>query len=430
MCRLVKRAEIIAVGTELLLGQITNTNASFLSRELAELGVYVYYHTVVGDNPTRLREAIEIAESRSDLLIFSGGLGPTEDDLTKQILAEHLGKTLAMDEFHLRKITDYFESRAVQMTENNKRQALYIDGAEVLKNDFGFACGMTLTEGAHTYFLLPGPPSEMEPMFLKYAKPLISASMNGDSTHLESLIMHFYGIGESKLAADLADLIDKQTNPTIATYASDNEVEVRITASATTKEEAQQLLKQTEQEILAIDGEFLYGYGDVTLAKLITDQLLDESITISAAESLTAGLFQAELGATTGISQVFKGGVVTYQTETKEKILHVSFETIENHGVVSAACAKEMAENVRQLYQTDVGISFTGAAGPGSLEGQAPGTVWIGLSVSGYETETYLFSFGRDRNHNRRRAVKQGFQIIRAFLAAHPDFSANRKSHE
>ncbi|MHC5252495.1 competence/damage-inducible protein A [Listeria kieliensis] len=411
-----KKAEIIAVGTEILMGQITNSNATFLSRELAELGIYVYFHTVVGDNPKRLEEVIRIAESRSDLLIFTGGLGPTDDDLTKQILAHYLKKELVTDQGHLDKITDYFAVSGRKMTDNNKLQALVIKDSTVLKNDFGFAAGMMFTENGKNYILLPGPPSEMKPMFKTYTKPLLAASMNGDSIHLESRILHFFGIGESKLAYDLSDLIEKQSNPTIATYASDNEVEIRLTASAKTKSEAERLLDEVEKEIKLRDGEFIYGYGDESLADVVVKKLLTNKLTIAAAESLTAGAFQAELGAHAGVSEVFKGGMVTYQTSIKQAILGVSREVIERDGVVSAACAKEMAEKIREKCESQIGISFTGVAGPDSLEGHAAGTVYIGLSVEGFPTETYLFRFGRDRNHNRARSVKQGFQLINQFI--------------
>lgn len=410
-------AEIIAVGTELLLGQIVNSNAAFISQELAADGIYVYHHTVVGDNPERLKEVIKIAENRSDILIFTGGLGPTVDDITKQILAKHLKKDLVTDQFHMNKITEYFTSRSRTMTENNKLQAVIIKGSTVLNNDYGFAAGMFLKEKNHTYILLPGPPSEMKPMFTRYANPLI-VNENGEKTILESKILRFFGIGESQLAADLNDLIVTQVNPTIATYAGDNEVVVRVTATAKTKEEAAKLVNETEQEILRRDGTFLYGYGEVSLPELVTAMLLERKITISAAESFTAGLFQAEIARFPGISKIFKGGMVTYSAETKQTILEVSSQVIKENGVVSSECASEMADNVRRLCNTDIGISFTGVAGPDSLEGHPAGTIWIGLSVKNHQTEAYQFVYGRDRNHNRRRAVKQGFQLIKQFLDA------------
>ncbi|AQY51057.1 competence damage-inducible protein A [Listeria weihenstephanensis FSL R9-0317] len=410
-----RSAEIIAVGTELLLGQIVNSNAAFISKELAECGVYVYHHTVVGDNPERLKKVIEIAESRSDILIFSGGLGPTEDDITKQVLAEYLKKNIVYDADHLTKIEQFFAAREDKMSENNKRQAEVIEGSQVLSNDFGFAAGMFLEANAHTYILLPGPPSEMQPMFTKYAKPFLLKNSEREII-LESKIIRFFGIGESKLADDLKDMIANQTNPTIATYAGENEVVIRVTASAKTREEALELIKATEEEIIKRDGAYIYGSGEVTLVDLVIQQLMDANMTISAAESLTAGLFQAELGGTTGISKIFKGGMVTYSSEMKHELLHVSKKTIEQEGVVSQACAIEMADNIRELCNTDIGISFTGVAGPEELEGNPVGTVWIGLSVVGSPTLAYRYTFNRDRNYNRRRAVKEGFALIKAFL--------------
>ncbi|WP_163652892.1 competence/damage-inducible protein A [Listeria sp. PSOL-1] len=410
-----KKAEIIAVGTELLLGQIINSNATFLAKELAGLGVYTYYQTVVGDNRERLLEVIKVAESRSDFLIFTGGLGPTEDDITKQVLAEYLGKSLIIDAEHLQKIAHYFTANKRKMTQNNQLQALVIQGAQVLKNDVGFAAGMYLTENKHAYFLLPGPPSEMQPMFTNYAKPII-LGLNDEMVHLESRILHFFGIGESKLADDLSDLISKQRNPTIATYASQDEVEIRITATANTKEEALQLLDETELKILKKERTYFYGYGNTSLKEVVSKELLEKKITISAAESLTAGLFQAELASIPGISKIFAGGMVTYSEEIKHHLLKVRQDVIEQEGVVSAACAKEMADHIRLACQTEMGISFTGAVGPDGLGGHPAGTVWIGLSVSGFETTAYLFKFGKDRNMNRRKAVKQGFQVIRNFL--------------
>ncbi|MBC2315854.1 competence/damage-inducible protein A [Listeria booriae] len=411
-----RSAEIIAVGTELLLGQIVNSNAAFLSKELAECGVYVYYHTVVGDNPERLQKIIEIAESRSDILIFTGGLGPTEDDITKQILAKYLSKEIVYDDTHLQKIEAYFAARNDIMSENNKRQAEIIEGSTVLMNDFGFAAGMVFQQKTHTYVLLPGPPSEMQPMFVQYAKPVLLRQNDAENLILESKVLRFFGIGESKLADDLKDLIATQTNPTIATYAGENEVTIRMTASATSREEALRLIAETEEEIIKRDGAYIYGTGEVTLVDLVIQQLMDANMTISAAESLTAGLFKAELAGTTGVSKIFKGGVVTYSNEMKQTLLNVSSETIENEGVVSQACAIEMAENVRNICQTDIGISFTGVAGPESLEGHPVGTVWIGLSIVGKPTLAYRYVFQRDRNYNRRRAVKEGFALIKAFL--------------
>lgn len=408
------RTEIIAVGTEILMGQIVNSNAAFASELLANSDIYVYHHTAVGDNEARLTEAIKIAEKRSDLIILIGGLGPTEDDLTKQTLAKHLKKKLVADKEHLQKILAYYEEQGTVMTENNKQQAMIIEGATVLKNDFGFAAGMYLETDAHRYILLPGPPSEMKPMFQNQAMPILIKTAG--SGYMQSKILRFFGIGESRLADDLKDLIEQQTNPTLATYAGEDEVVIRVTATGKSEKEVASKIEALETEILKRDGEFLYGYGNQSLAELVISRLLSKNISISAAESLTAGLFQATIGEEAGVSKIFPGGIVTYSAKAKENILGVSHATIANYGVVSKECAKEMALQVKKQFDTDIGISFTGVAGPDSLEGQAAGSVWIGLSTPDGETDAFYYQFSRDRNHNRHRAVKQGFQLIKNYL--------------
>lgn len=246
-------AEIIAVGSELLLGQIANTNAKFISNQLSELGINVYYHTVVGDNANRLKSAIEIAESRANLIIFSGGLGPTKDDLTKETIANHLGVSLTFDETALNYIEQFFAKINRPMTENNRKQALILDGSEVLANNHGMAPGMLLEKNNHTYILLPGPPKELEPMFQYEAKPKLVARLNGESV-IMSHVLRFYGIGEAELEHKVQHILDTQTNPTIAPLASDGEVTLRITAKSNSEQVAKDLIKTKEDEILAIRG--------------------------------------------------------------------------------------------------------------------------------------------------------------------------------
>lgn len=257
-------AEIIAVGSELLLGQIANTNAQFLSKQLAEIGINVYYHTVVGDNPARLADVIKISQSRSDLIIFTGGLGPTKDDLTKETIAKMLDKQLVFDEDALHSIEDYFKRTNRHMTENNKKQALVIDGSTILPNDHGMAPGMALEVNKITYMLFPGPPKELNPMFLSYGAPFLLESL-GVVERIESRVLRFFGIGESQLETELEDLIDNQTNPTIAPLAGDGEVTIRLTAKHSSLEAANQLLDETEAEILKRVGPFLYGYDSTSL---------------------------------------------------------------------------------------------------------------------------------------------------------------------
>ncbi|PSL42070.1 nicotinamide-nucleotide amidase [Planomicrobium soli] len=397
-------AEIIAVGSELLLGQITNSNARFLSSHLAELGINVYYHTVVGDNADRLKDAIEIAESRADLIIFTGGLGPTKDDLTKETIAKHLGTTLAMDEEALVSIVAFFERAGRFMTENNKKQALVLKGSEVLVNHHGMAPGMLYKTDSHHYILLPGPPKEMEPMFQFEAKPKLAKLLNKEDVIL-SHVLRFYGIGEAELEDRLQDILDNQTNPTIAPLASDGEVTLRITAKTNTEQEAWTLIDGAKAQILERVGQYLYGYDDDSLASKAVEMLKEQGKTISAAESLTAGLFQSELASVPGASAVLAGGVITYNEEMKKAHLGVSEDLLTEYGVVSEQTALAMADGAREKFNTDISVSLTGAAGPDAHGDQPAGTVWIGIATA-EDTTAYRLQLSGMRNTNRLRAVK------------------------
>lgn len=409
-------AEIIAVGSELLLGQITNTNARYISSQLAELGVNVYYHTVVGDNAERLKQAIELAETRADLIVFSGGLGPTKDDLTKETIARHVGTDLVMDETALISIEAFFNRINRPMTENNKKQALVLDGCEVLANHNGMAPGMFYSKGNHVYILLPGPPKEMEPMFQLEAKPVLARWLNQGEVII-SHVLRFYGIGEAELETRIMDLLDAQTNPTIAPLASDGEVTLRITAKTSTEEEALKLIQETEQVLLSRVGDYLYGYNDDSLASSASRLLIEQGLTISAAESLTAGLFQSELAAIPGVSQTLVGGVVTYTAESKMNQLGVSKDIIDQYGVVSAECATAMASRVKAMFQTDIGVGLTGAAGPNSHDSKPAGTVWIAIILPNDDVVTHELHLSDMRNTNRLRAVMRTFHYLIQLLS-------------
>lgn len=398
-------AEILAVGSELLLGQITNTNAKFISNQLSELGINVYYHTVVGDNAKRLDEAITIAESRADLIIFSGGLGPTKDDLTKETIARHLGISLEFDDVALTYIEQFFAKRGRPMTENNRKQALVLAGCDVLANHHGMAPGMILTKGGRTYILLPGPPKELEPMFQFEAKPKLGALLNAGGV-IVSHVMRFYGIGEAELEVCVQAILDTQTNPTVAPLASDGEVTLRVTAKAETVQEAQQLIATKVAEIQALVGEYQYGVDDDSLASKTVEMLLDNQLTISAAESLTAGLFQSELAEIPGVGNALTGGVVTYTEEAKISQLGIPKQLLDSYGIVSSECAAAMASAVKQKFGTNIGIGLTGAAGPTAHDHQPVGTVWIGIAIDDEEPITYLLHLSGMRNTNRLRAVK------------------------
>ncbi|MCM3725912.1 competence/damage-inducible protein A [Neobacillus cucumis] len=406
-----KNAEIIAVGSELLLGQIVNTNARFISQQLAELGINVYFHTVVGDNPDRLLSAIKTAERRANIIIFTGGLGPTKDDLTKETIARHLGKNLVLDQDALESIELYFTRTKRLMTENNRKQALVLEGSHILPNNYGMAPGMVLETNGNTYMLLPGPPKEMEPMFRQYGCTVL-ASKDTVNEKIVSRVLRFFGIGEAALETEIMDIIDAQSNPTIAPLAGDGEVTLRLTAKHVDENVAESMLDEVEKVIRQRVGQYIYGYNDTSLLAELTGVLKERNLTITAAESLTGGLFQKELTSIAGVSSVFKGGVVCYSNEVKHKILQVEQETLDNDGAVSEQCAFELAENTSRLLAADIGVSFTGVAGPDELEGKPVGTVYIGIAIKGRPTVVEKLTLGGTREAIRNRAVKYGCYFI------------------
>lgn len=399
------KAEIIAVGSELLLGQIANTNAKFISGRLAEAGFDVYYHTVVGDNAERLKEAVSIAEQRADIIIFSGGLGPTKDDLTKETIAGQLGCGLVMDRTAMETIEQYFRHVGKEMTENNKKQALVLEGASVLPNRYGMAPGMALGKEGRQYILLPGPPHELEPMFENEAVPYLLGVYGGQSI-ISSKELKLQGIGESELEVRIQSILDEQTNPTVAPLASPGMVKLRITAKAETKEQADELILPVEQKIRSLVGEFIYGVDEDTLASKATELLLQDNWTIAAAESLTAGMFMAELGSQPGIGNALTGGVVVYNEAMKIEQLGILPSLLDYHGIVSAECAEALAENVRERFDSTFGVGLTGAAGPEPHDGEPPGTIWIGIAAEGMQTESFKLQLSGSRNANRARTVQ------------------------
>ena len=316
-------AEIISVGSELLLGQIVNTNAAFLSQELAILGVNVYYQTTVGDNHLRLTSALEQAQSRSDLVILTGGLGPTKDDLTKESVGALVGKQLVHDPKSLHSIEAFFKKRDRPMSENNRKQALVIEGSHVLPNHYGMAPGMVVSSHGVKFVLLPGPPKEMKPMFKNELMPYLLGEL-GERESITSRVLRFFDIGESQLETDVLDLIEAQTNPTIAPLASEGEVTLRLTVKHADKAEQLRLLDETEGLIRDRVGQYLYGYEGTSLMEQLFLQLQEKGCTIATAESLTGGQFSGGLTSFSGSSSVYRGGIVSYATDVKENVLGVS----------------------------------------------------------------------------------------------------------
>lgn len=399
------KAEIIAVGSELLLGQIINTNAAFISARLAEVGIDVYYQTVVGDNPKRLEDAIMIAQDRADLIIFSGGLGPTKDDLTKETIAKVLGAELESDQSALSSIEAYFNRTGRTMTENNKKQALVLSGSTVLINKHGMAPGMAIEKNGRSYILLPGPPHEMEPMFEKEAIPYLLGT-SGKREVIVSRVLKFYGIGEAELEFRVQPILERQSNPTVAPLASPDSVILRLTAKAESDEAARMLIAPVESEIRTLVGQYIYGTDDDTLSSKAAELLIGSQLTIAAAESLTAGLFMAELANVPGISSSLKGGMVVYDEEAKKVQLDIPASLLEEFGVVSAECAAALAGNVKRKFGSDIGIGLTGAAGPDPHDGKPVGTVWIGIACRNEEVKTYKLDLSGSRNANRKRAAQ------------------------
>ena len=411
MNRRIKTAEILSVGTELLIGDIVNTDAAYISKGLAALGIDQYHQGVVGDNPTRLREAVKLALSRSELLILTGGLGPTYDDITKETAAEALGKSLYLDKDSLARIQAFFDRRGKVMTDNNVKQAMMPEGAVIFPNRNGTADGCAIDCPAENRMivLLPGPPRELEPMFRDQVMPYLA-----DFTDrvLMSKNVNICGMGESAVEAILRDRMQAATNPTEAPYCLEGEVRIRVTASAATSSEAERLCDRDIQDLMTTPvAPYIYGV-DTTLKEAVVKTLREQGLTLFTAESCTGGLAAKEITDVSGSSRVLKGGVVSYTNEIKQGLLGVSPETIARYTEVSEACAAEMAEGARRLSGADLGISSTGYAegGEGVPEGMA-GVVFVALSHKD-GTRVERLTLTGSREHVRKLAVKHLFTMI------------------
>ncbi|MFC4599014.1 competence/damage-inducible protein A [Cohnella hongkongensis] len=408
------RAEIIAVGTELLLGQIVNTNAQYLSRGLAELGIDVYYQTVVGDNKQRLIETIGIARGRADLLVFTGGLGPTQDDLTRDALAEYLGREIGLHEPTMAKIMKMFAGRGGDFIESNRRQAMLIEGATPLRNDTGLAVGNALSVDGTSYMLLPGPPREMKPMFDNDGASWLRERL-GPAYSLHSVMLKFAGIGESMLEDLLLDLIEAQQDPTIAPYAKEGEVAVRVSTKAENAEQAVRKLEATLTEIRARTKAYLYAEEDVPIEAAVVRQLTEHRMTLSLAESCTGGMVSELITTIPGSAVVYRGGLVSYSNEAKMRQLGVPsrlLEGAEAPGAISAETAQAMAEGARAAMDADFALSVTGNAGPGAAEDKPVGLVYVGLAERGRETRVEKLQLSGDREGIRLRAAKRALYML------------------
>ncbi|WP_105112752.1 competence/damage-inducible protein A [Streptococcus suis] len=392
------KAELIAVGTEILTGQIINTNAQFLSEKCAELGIDVYFHTAVGDNEQRLLSVLEVASQRSDLVILCGGLGPTEDDLTKQTLATFLGRNLVFDGLAMAKLDRFFASRPGRVrTPNNERQAQIVEGSQALQNPAGLAVGGMIEQEGVTYIVLPGPPSELKAMFSESLLPLLSQSQQ----QLYSRVLRFFGIGESQLVTVLADLIDKQTDPTLAPYAKVGEVTLRLSTKATNQEEANLRLSQLEEEILQRDklADYFYAYGEEnSLAQTVASCLIEKKQTIAIVEQGTGGLLQAELSLALANQAYFSGGKVIGQKG------------------IESGWLSEDADRIRQELQADLGLAVSVVIKPESTRDNVLAKVYLALASTSGISQKEIDLGGYSWQYLRQLACLQALDFVRNTL--------------
>ena len=407
----IKNAEILCVGTELLLGEVVNTNAAYLCRELARLGISVYHTAVVGDNPSRLENAVKNALKQADLLILTGGLGPTYDDLTKETVAATLGLPMVRDEKILLDIEKYFTETGRPMPPNNAKQADIPEGAFAIPNRTGTAPGIFIEKDEKVVVLLPGPPFEMKPMFEEFVFPRLREMSD---KILVSHNIHIMNIGESAVEMHLIDLMKESTNPTIAPYAKEGEMRLRVGALANSEDEGEQMCQELIEKVKSSPvGKYIYAIDAENIESLLVTTLKEKGLTISVAESCTGGYLGKRITDVPGASSVFMGGFITYSDDMKIKLLGVNKETIRKHTAVSAEVAEEMAQGTRTITGTDLAISLTGEAGPTPYTDKSVGTVFVGIST---HDETYSIKLSissrRDREYIRKVAGSQAMREI------------------
>ena len=408
--------ELIFVGTELLLGDIVNTNGAYLAKKCAALGLSLYYQSVVGDNEERLGEMIKTAAKRSDIVILCGGLGPTEDDLTKETAAKVMGKELVENKHSRKRISAYLENYVKghadrKITENNWKQAMIPEGAIVIDNDNGTAPGVIMEEDSSTLILLPGPPNELIPMFEDKIFPYLRGRL---PEIICSEVIKICGIGESQAEDQIRDLIQAQSNPTIATYAKTGEVHIRVTAKASSEKEARKLMRPLVRELKVRFGASIYTTDEEkTLETAVVELLHNQNLTLTTVESCTGGALSARIINVPGASEVLKQGFVTYSNRAKKKYIMVKKSTLKEHGAVSEKCAKEMAKGGCFITNSDAALSVTGLAGPdGGTEATPVGTVFIGWCLKG-KTTVKEFHFNGSRNKVRDQAVTYALILLR-----------------
>lgn len=406
------RTEIIAVGTELLLGEIVNTDAPMIAQGLAELGIGVYFQTVCGDNPDRLKSVLEVAKQRADLIITTGGLGPTADDLTKETIAAAFGKGLVRDEESMARLREHFKGRT--MTKNNEKQADVPEGCTVFQNDWGTAPACAFEGEGCLVIMLPGPPRECTPLFREKVMPFLEKRRGGA---LCSRYVKVFGMGESEMASRLSRQMDTWENPTAAPYAKEGECLVRITAMGKDKEVAFAMTEPAVREVRQVLGDVVYGVDVDSLEQVVVQEMTARGLTLATAESCTGGLMGKRITDVPGASACYLGGVVSYQNEVKENLLGVRHETLITKGAVSEDTACQMAEGVRKALGADIGISTTGVAGPGGGTPEKPvGLIYVGISTKDKTWAVRILRPRQSRESLRRLASSTAFDLVRRHL--------------
>lgn len=405
--------ELISVGTEILLGDILNTDAQFLSIELARLGISVIHQSTVGDNRERLLAQLKEAADRSDIIILSGGLGPTPDDLTKEVCCEFFGKKMFLHEPTVEKIKTYFSTKGIKMAQNNLKQAMLPKDCVIFPNDNGTAPGMAIEKDGVHILVLPGPPRELKPMFRNCAVPYL---MQFSDRIIVSHNIRTFGIGESLMAEKVNDLFDAE-NPTVAPYAKDGEALLRVTAMARTKEEAENLCKPVINEIKnRLDG-FVYGVDYTCIEEAVIEKLKEKQMKVATAESCTGGLIAKRITDVPGASEVFDCGIISYANEIKHRVLGVSEDDLNKYGAVSEPVARQMAQGALKVSGADIAVSVTGIAGPDSDSTNKPvGLVYIGLADRDNVWVRELRTSRKDRSYNRYVSASNALNMIRLYI--------------
>lgn len=405
--------ELISVGTEILLGDILNTDAQFLSIELARLGISVIHQSTVGDNRERLLAQLKEAADRSDIIILSGGLGPTPDDLTKEVCCEFFGKKMFLHEPTVEKIKTYFSTKGMEMAQNNLKQAMLPKDCVIFPNDNGTAPGMAIEKDGVHILVLPGPPRELKPMFRNCAVPYL---MQFSDRIIVSHNIRTFGIGESLMAERVNDLFDAE-NPTVAPYAKDGEALLRVTAMARTKEEAENLCKPVINEIKSrLDG-FVYGVDYTCIEEAVIEKLKEKHMKVATAESCTGGLIAKRITDVPGASEVFDCGIISYANEIKHRVLGVSEDDLNKYGAVSEPVARQMAQGALKVSGADIAVSVTGIAGPDSDSTNKPvGLVYIGLADRDNVWVRELRTSRKDRSYNRYVSASNALNMIRLYI--------------